>query len=637
MSLKTNFEFLFIGRGEESFLENYAYELSTDESGQAGRIFMNVEILNNQTEAETIAEAMFDRFKESFYSELEYSPYERFEHALKAVNTELKKFQNEKASKFIGGLNVIIAAFAENQLFLSQTGDAEAYLVRGSYVSNISEGLYDPGRKDGDVFMNIASGKLEEGDYVIFSSTRLLRYMTKTEFARIFQPAREPMEGLADLRDIIITEILGRIGVIGIKMTKKPVTGKAALTTPRSRFKAQEHIRTVIEKIKSTKVGGKVAEKMVDLRNLLPQDRFTKNNLFIVLIVVVVIFVLGMVWVYTSQKSKEEIAKYEAMLVEIQEMVNLAESKGQFDKEQASVILQKAEEKSMEILNAREFRSKASQMLDKINTQRALLDNVRKIDHPQVFVDLTAKQASINNLGLLFLKDRLFAFDFSSLYEIILDKIQDPLTIDASETAVFGTPFEDKDALVFATKANHIIEYRDGHFYFMDTADGSWKTGVDLKTYGSKLYLLDPERNKIWKYVRQRDGYGASEEYATDPDLQNAACMAIDGAVYVAKSDGTIIKFYAGKKEEFPVKKAPMLALSAPTKMFTSNELTQIYILEPANNRVLSYSKDPKTGGAIYLTQYVFEGLDDLRGLYVDQQAGKLYVADAKKVYITDL
>jgi hypothetical protein len=380
-----------------------------------------------------------------------------------------------------------------------------------------------------------------------------------------------------------------------------------------------------------------VVDKVSDLKKLLPQDRFTKNNLVAAFAVVIVVLILGTFWLRTSQKSRDEIARYETTLAEVQEMVNLAESKGQFDKDQASVILQNAEEKALEVLNAREFRSKASQILDLINEERELLDNVRKVKNPQVFVDLSEKRANVNNLGLAFLKDRLYAFEYNALYEIILDRIQDPLTIDEGETVILGTPFEDKDGLVFTTKARRVIEYRDGRFYFMDTADGAWQSGVDTHTYGSRLYMLDPERNVIWRYSRQRDSYGVAEQYNSDGDLKGAVAMSIDGAVYVAKNDGTILRFYAGKEEPFPIKQAPMLALTSPTALFTHNETSQLYVLEAAHNRVLVYNKDPKTGGAVYSTQYVFEGLDDLRELYVDQQAGKLYVTDSSKVYVTDL
>jgi len=58
MGLSLTSEFIFVGRGDESFLENYSYELSEDD-GRGGKIFMALEILNNQAEAEDIGETIF--------------------------------------------------------------------------------------------------------------------------------------------------------------------------------------------------------------------------------------------------------------------------------------------------------------------------------------------------------------------------------------------------------------------------------------------------------------------------------------------------------------------------------------------------------------------------------------------------
>ena len=43
MSLRTQYEFLFVGRDEDSFVENYAYDLG-DGSDSAGKIFINLGI-----------------------------------------------------------------------------------------------------------------------------------------------------------------------------------------------------------------------------------------------------------------------------------------------------------------------------------------------------------------------------------------------------------------------------------------------------------------------------------------------------------------------------------------------------------------------------------------------------------------
>ena len=60
------------------------------------------------------------------------------------------------------------------------------------------------------------------------------------------------------------------------------------------------------------------------------------------------------------------------------------------------------------------------------------------------------------------------------MYEIVLDQIQDPLTIDDEESVIAATGFEDRNSLVFLTKSGNLIEYKDGTMSFMDTDDGAF-------------------------------------------------------------------------------------------------------------------------------------------------------------------
>jgi len=90
---------------------------------------------------------------------------------------------------------------------------------------------------------------------------------------------------------------------------------------------------------------------------------------------------------------------------------------------------------------------------------------------------------------------------------------------------------------------------------------------------------------------------------------------------------------FSGNKEDFPIKKEPIDPLESPARIYTELDMSSIYILEPAKQRVLIYYKDPKTGGASYDKQLVFDDLTDLRDLFVDKDTNKLYLLDQSHVY----
>ena len=151
MSLKTNYEFLFVGRDEGTFLENYVYDLAEDQE-KAGQLFITVEVQNNPADAEAIGEGIFEAMRKHFFANMDDDPYKRFENSLKEVNKVLNKLKKEKVSEYIGNLNVLIGVVVGDALYLTQSGDAEAYLVRKNFITVVSEGLSEDGS---DMFTNI--------------------------------------------------------------------------------------------------------------------------------------------------------------------------------------------------------------------------------------------------------------------------------------------------------------------------------------------------------------------------------------------------------------------------------------------------------------------------------------------------
>jgi len=123
MALKANYEFLFVGRDDNSFLENYSYDLFQEHGDKSGQIFINLEVQNNQVDAEEIGRIIFETMQSRFFEDVERDPYERFEVALRATNDALNGLRKEKSSGYIGNLNIVIAAILGDVLYLTQSGD----------------------------------------------------------------------------------------------------------------------------------------------------------------------------------------------------------------------------------------------------------------------------------------------------------------------------------------------------------------------------------------------------------------------------------------------------------------------------------------------------------------------------------
>ncbi len=663
MLLRTQYEFLFVGRDEGSFVENYAYDLG-EGTDNSGKIFINLEIQNNPAEAESIGETVFDTMRKTFFSDLEKEPYLRFEDAVKTVNKALAVLREEKVSKFIGNLNVIIAAIVGNDLFVTQCGDAEAYLLRRRLLSNISEGLGED--NSDDIFNNIASGTLEVGDVVLLSSTRLLRYVGKSDMAKLFG-TNNLVASLGELKDFLSSEVLGRIGMIGVavqesmpslnqqekgriishlqkeeissipEQSEEPA-GKPDVKLKNMMAEMNKKVRELKARVMKVAAARGRAERHASGRvsgggaAALPMSGWSKEKILAAIFVMVVVLTLGIMWLKNRAAEQQMITKYTTTLNEVREEIGSAETTGQYNKEQAGQMLTHAREKAIEVLNSGYNRAKANEMLALIDTMRDKLDGVVR-PQAKVLVDLSLKRQNVSAMGLLGMKEKLFAYEYNALYPILLDKVQDPITIDENETVLSGSVYDDKGSLLFYTKSGKLIEYADNRISFVDSADGVFKKGVAIQAYNNKFYILDSANNQIWRYTRRRDKFDKAEAWNVNADVKNGVSLAIDGNIYVLNKDGGMTKIFNGSKEEFPIKKQPINPLTAPSKIYTELDMSQVYVLEPSTSRVLVFMKDDRTGGLNYTNQYLFEELKDIRDIYVDKDTNKLYLLDASKVY----
>jgi len=353
---------------------------------------------------------------------------------------------------------------------------------------------------------------------------------------------------------------------------------------------------------------------------------------------IVIVVLVGAVWVVYSQNAKRaEIEVLDNTLIDVQNKISEAETKGQYDKEAAGQILEKAQADAMDVLNSGEFREKASILLKQIEDTRDSLDQVKRVSEPTLLADLTEKRSNVSALGFVENNDRLFVFEYNALYELVLDQVQDPITIDDEETVIAATDFDDRDSMVFLTKSGKLIEYKEGNISFMDSEEGAFHKGVSIEDWSNRIYLLDPDSNQLWKYTYKatQDRFGAADQYTSEGDLAMAKDFAIDANVWFLGSDG-VDKYYGGVQEDLIISKTPFNAFVDPVKMITDENMAQLFVLD-SDGRILVFYKDENTGNLIYSNQYVVDGIGEIRDFVVDLDANRMKVLTATAVYEFDM
>lgn len=572
--------------------------------------------------ARSTMQDMIDTLDEVFFDHLEVDVYERFERALKEVNLTYKTLKEKRGPKSVGSVSAIIAVFSGNELHLTQTADAEAYLIRKGKLSLISEGL--SGRSE-ELFVNIASGELLPEDKIIFSTSRLLRLATHTQLAQMCS------EGVTEALDAIRELVLGdnelSIGVTCLS-TKLPHRGSAAA---KGSGKGSQVLATIGDYLgrafsfvqKKAKLGG----------GKLPME---KSNILIAIGVIAIVLILSISFLLSSRHDSQLRDEYKVRIEAMNQDLHVANTKGYAnDKETANAILDKVEIDAKAILDSKYFRAEALALLDKVQATRDSINNTKRLGELAPFVNISSKRENVEALGFVNLDDNFYVYEYNALYEVILDQVLDPRTIDETEVVVDGAAMEDQGVIALMTQAGRIIEYYDGQFEFANTSDETWKSGVDLAAYGRNLYLLNPADNQIYKYSRSRGNYSSATEYNLDANLTGAISLAIDGNIYVLKEDGDIIKIFKGEQQSFAIEDLAT-DISGATLIFTLPEHKNMYIFDPENRRVV-YAEKEVGAGARYMGQVYFEELPDVQGIYVDKKEDKLYLLTKKAIYQVEI
>jgi len=110
-----------------------------------------------------------------------------------------------------------------------------------------------------------------------------------------------------------------------------------------------------------------------------------------------------------------------------------------------------------------------------------------------------------------------------------------------------------------------------------------------IASYLTYLYLADSNNKQIYRYPRAEDGFGIRTNWLRDDiSFDEITGMAIDGNVYLARKD-SVSKLFNRKTEVFNLEKD---SDSTINDIFTSDELSSIYILDNLNGEITKYNKD---------------------------------------------
>lgn len=602
-------------------------------------------------EPQSLAELIFGAIVDHLQTSKIEDHYDCFEDALKSANQAAKKNQ-------ITGKNppeIVVAYFDFHQLYLSQSGSSEAYLIRDSGVSQITE-IADQSE---DLFLNILSGQVMVNDVILLSSNRILRTLTANEltdtlgkqnFRQASHQFKQELSQKSE-EDLLVTIIgigkkeetpaagfLNRIVSPTEKATaslKETVSGEAQLIDK----DLPEEIPETSNRLKksNTKFSQHAAKTGASLKKI-TQFR-PQKNLVILAGSILILLTIGLgIKSIGSWESEEEIKLREELNIAREALQQADTFIIQGERESAKEYLNKADQAVQTVFksNSKLFRSDAQFILAAIKDKQLQVENAKQVT-PNLVADLSAKSDNLSARGLLELEGSFYIFDNKNVIKTVRNVVESPTELSSSGGSVLaGASRADQRTLVFLTDDPRLIEYRAGIITPMQTQDENWRKGIDIETYGRFIYILSPTENQIWKYERRSTNYSGATAYNTgNMEMADIVSFTIDGSIYMISATGEISKLFRGETQDYEFRELPSIPFSGPNlKIYTNAELEYIYLLDPDNQRLLVFTKGERF--ATYRRQVMFQNetaqLQNVRDFYIDASGQRVTILTENKI-----
>lgn len=282
------------------------------------------------------------------------------------------------------------------------------------------------------------------------------------------------------------------------------------------------------------------------------------------------------------------------------------------------------------------YTAEATSLISAMQNTEDRMDKITRVTSPDIVGDFSTIAGSLKTPAMVAIDKLIFTFDPTNNAIFQLDTASKETkvasqssqgigyfrtanTIPAEKSILLST--DTPGLVIFDTQRKDLLKQE---IKFPDGFSNVKAVGL----FGSRLYILSTEKKMIYGFSKTLAGYDGGSSWLTDTKIpvERAVSMGVDGYIYLLLDDGKIVKMLKGKQVEFK-QQIPTKPIANPTRMVIYDGLKHIYILDPAQKRVIVYD----TVGNL-VNQYVFPNVKDLRDIAIGGKEEILYVLDETRV-----
>lgn len=542
-------------------------------------------------------------------------------------NNPPKTFSNfvDKVSGFsstIIGLSSYVACFLQDDcLYVKTYGQGEVYLRRNNMLASLVRGDAS------------ASGYVHEHDCLVLL-TKSCDELSKKETIADIATKKDEHEVLSFVKELMQKDNLGLGACATLLFYSKPVLLEDEEALYSKEFENQQKsalLNSVVRKFGSFVASIESQSKRVSLASK------KKKFIFASLVVLFFIVMWSLVFGYKRRMHRQATLKIEAAKEIIDQKLIEAEDVSILNLARSQILIAEAKQEFSTLKKA--VGEAALSEMEQLELQIAKAETsiVKKEDKkPEVFYDLQLikKDAKAQKI---YKQDNMAALLNSAAGEVyVLDlekKSVDTVRKKELVGATSVTLTTNYDPIVY-NKSIGIILVRDDNAKTVIEKDEEWGELTDMATYNNNLYIVDSQRDELYKYSVTQDGYSTKTTYIKEGQGvemgSGKASVAIDSAVYVS-SGANVFKFISGIREDFSV--------SLPKKegvqfdaMYTDIEANKLYLLDKKAGTIYVVSKTGEYEKQINAS--VFTKADDF---IVSEKAKQVYVLSQDKLLAIEL
>lgn len=193
-------------RDKNTVCDIFSFEPGNIEETALGNLYI-VAQLSSDKDSLHLINLISSLIKREYYLLPHRGPIESLEAGLKKANQALSEIANQGNLNWLGKIHFICAAInKEKDIFLTQTGEAQAWLCRGGHLMNITKKIVPSTIKahPAKTFQSVISGTIGAADKILFGTPAIFDFFSLPGLKQIFDLPKTEM--MADQINKILRE-----------------------------------------------------------------------------------------------------------------------------------------------------------------------------------------------------------------------------------------------------------------------------------------------------------------------------------------------------------------------------------------------------------------------------------------------